>query len=206
MNFFGHAVVAGQSGGDDHFVLGAMLPDLLRMIGRRRAPVLHDRVAAGVAHHHAVDAVFHEHPGFVAAERACRRALQDAGLERGAAWGAAHVGVELVLDGELAQRFDADGFVAALVLARSDGERLVETAGALTVLASRLEEAGLPAAYRDLDEVGRRLVRILARSPRLAPGDAAAPVITGVLGAMRSELATLAARVIDDVLARIPTG
>ena len=66
-----------------------------------------------------------------------------------------------------------------------------------------LHEAGSPQAYRDPDEVGRRLVRILSRRPRLAPapGDedrlirwarAIRPAVILAAPSLRAELAKAA--------------
>src|SRR5687768_8762401 len=89
-----------------------MLPDLASMAGvRLDTTELPDDVAAGVRHHYAADAAFHGHESFIRLLRTVRTALADAGVARGPARAAAHVGVELALDGwllaEVAHAHDA---------------------------------------------------------------------------------------------------
>src|SRR4051812_25858680 len=79
-----------------------MAPDLLAMCGALAGAGTSPEVAAGQAHHVAVDARFHACPGFVALTAWGARVLVEAGLPRGPARGAAHVGIELLLDGVLA--------------------------------------------------------------------------------------------------------
>src|SRR6266498_2858621 len=102
MNFFGHAAAAVQVDDDPAFVLGAMAPDLLPLCGAVPERETSPKVTAGGAHHLAVDARFHASPAFTEAQVWASRELMRAGLPRGGARGAAHVGIELFLDGALA--------------------------------------------------------------------------------------------------------
>ncbi|MEJ5255202.1 MAG: hypothetical protein WHS89_07635 [Acidimicrobiales bacterium] len=175
MNLVGHLVVgmwvAAVEPTDD-VALGAMLPDLAAMAGLRvERARLPSQVAEGVGLHHRADAVFHAQTWFVEAVTADSRALQDAGLPRGAARACAHVGVELLLDGLLLERAPvADSLRVAL--AGLTSERL----GALTEaeaerwegLFRRLRDGDrLTGAYATAVGVAERLSWILARRPRL---------------------------------------
>ena len=71
------------------------------MCGVAAEPVMSPKVAAGQRHHLEVDARFHDNPAFAGLYTWAARALVDAGLPRGPARGAAHVGIELFLDGLL---------------------------------------------------------------------------------------------------------
>lgn len=205
MNFVGHAMAARWEHDDPRFVLGAMLPDLAQMCGATLAAVDDDVLAAGVACHHRADAAFHATEGFAALCAEARGRLRAAGLARGPTLAAAHVGVELLLDGCW---LDEPAVDAAYLAAVAHATRLPAPAVAwaheeharwFSALCARLHAAGSPRAYRDPDEVGRRLTRILARRPRLrpAPGDeerlvqwarAAHPTVWAAAPALRTEL------------------
>lgn len=181
MNFFGHAVVASWTAdADGHHVLGAMLPDFAGMVGGRvddavlaGAPGL----AAGVALHHATDRVFHVLPVVAGLMRELGEALLAAGCGRGPARAAAHLGIELLLDGELAR--DAHAHAAYLVaLGVADVPAAVlgpDHAGALATLRARLAAHGVPTDLADPAVAAHRVVRAIAGRPRLAasPRDAA---------------------------------
>jgi hypothetical protein len=198
-------MAAGWEHEDPRFVLGAMLPDLVQMCGAKLATVQDDALAAGVACHHRVDAAFHETVGFTTLCTEARGRLRAAGLARGPVLAAAHVGVELLLDGCW---LDEPAVDAAYLAAVAHATRLPaqavawaheEHARRFEGLCVRLHAAGSPRAYRDPVEVGLRLARILARRPRLrpAPGDearlvqwaeAARPVVEAAAPALRAEL------------------
>lgn len=205
MNFVGHAMAARWQHDDPRFVLGAMLPDLAQMCGAKLLAVDDEVLAAGVACHHRTDAAFHEARGFAALCAEARAWLRAAGLARGPVLAAAHVGVELLLDGcwlddPAVDRayLDAVGHATRLpagVVAWAHEEH----ARRFAALGERLHAAGSPRAYRDPVEVGLRLARILARRPRLrpAPGDeaklvrwaeAAQPGVVQAAPALRAEL------------------
>jgi hypothetical protein len=103
MNFFSHAWVAARIRTDPAFVLGAMLPDLATMLGARLELPADPTLAAGVRFHHATDAAFHASEGFQRWNRTGVEDLLALELPRGPARGAAHVGVELLLDAALAR-------------------------------------------------------------------------------------------------------
>jgi hypothetical protein len=84
VNFFGHAAIASwHSPADAGVALGSMLPDFASMCGARLDEQRDPRVAAGVALHHATDAVFHRAPVVLALFRDAGRAPGRAG---GPAW------------------------------------------------------------------------------------------------------------------------
>ena len=178
MNFFGHLVAAswirpstitplrGSAGG---FGLGAMLPDLLPMCGATLAEPLDPDIEAGIAFHHRTDAAFHDRPAFVELTREARAWLMEHGVARGPALGAAHVGIELLLDGALAMD-ETDHFEATMLTPVQ--WRSPIDAARFSQLTHGLLAAGVPGSYGDPQAVAVRLVRILGRRPRLRLDDA----------------------------------
>ncbi len=174
MNWYAHAVLAEQRWNEPACVLGAMLPDLANAVGVRVAPPAEGALAEGLRLHAAADAAFHASPAFVALVAGGRAALGACGLARGAARGAAHVGIELVLDGWLAeQRGRSRTFAAALALAASRSLELgvfrpaPEPARWLD-LCARLLAGELPEAYARPERAALGVERALAPRPRLA--------------------------------------
>lgn len=199
MNFFGHAAAACRVDGDPGFILGAMAPDLLPLCGAVAGSTTSPGVAAGQAHHLAVDAAFHANPAFTNLAAWASSSLIEAGVPRGGARAAAHVGIELCLDGVLAREASARAAYARS-LRQADG------AGAPFVwrdevsrsrwrsLVARLRGGQVPDAYRDPDFVTDRLLGALARRPRLALSAHQAP-------SLRRFLPALAARVSAEAFA-----
>lgn len=167
MNFVGHALAATWVDADPRFALGAMLPDFASMAaaGGPRVRLGDDHgpeVQAGIAWHHRTDHAFHGCPAFVELTDAGTAALRRAGLGRGPSLAAAHVGVELLLDGELCHD-------AALVRHYHGALACdAELAPPLRAVVRRLAEIGTPHWYRDTAEVAARLFRILGARPKLA--------------------------------------
>jgi hypothetical protein len=167
MNFVGHALAATWVDSDPRFALGAMLPDFASMAaaGGPRVPLGDDHgpvVQSGIAWHHRTDHAFHGCAAFLELTDAGTAALRDAGLGRGASLAAAHVGVELLLDGELCHD-------PALVRHYHGALACdAELAPPLRAVVRRLEAVGTPHWYRDTGEVATRLFRILGARPRLA--------------------------------------
>src|SRR5262249_28657560 len=149
VNWYAHAVLAERISPDPGCVLGAMLPDLAAIVGVRALVPDAGPLAFGMRLHASADAAFHAAPEFVARVAAGRAALEAEGLARGGAWGAAHVGVELLLDGWLAQRTPpSPTFAAALALAArlADDARLFRPApdaARWRLLCERLQEGEL---------------------------------------------------------------
>ena len=194
MNFFGHAAVARQVDDDPAFLLGAMAPDLLAMCGAIAGAATSPKVSAGQAHHLLVDARFHATAAFTSTAAWAARALMAAGLPRGAARGAAHVGVELFLDGLLARDAGARAaYLRSLAGAETTrapflwGDPL--SARRWGALVSRLREGTILDGYRDPDFVAARLAGALARRPRLALGVGDAEALRAFLPALEQRVA-----------------
>jgi hypothetical protein len=172
VNFYAHAVVAERLCADDDFVLGAMLPDLATMAGLRVAGTDVPRLREGLRLHHASDAAFHACTEFATLTREGTRTLEAAGVRRGPARAASHVGVELLLDGWLVERHPPSPLYRRALHRTpdcADRVRWRKPAGASwTRLCDRLNSADMTDGYRDTAEVARRLSRVLARRPRLA--------------------------------------
>lgn len=178
MNFFGHAAMAERFSNEPPFVLGAMLPDFSSILRLRNPTSSHPGVARGVAFHHVTDEAFHDLPVFRELCADAMRLLAERGVSRGTRRAVAHVGVELLLDAELAQDAAARAaYLDALRAARDPAivstlswpadqqERLVR-------LAARLEERS-DSAKPATEVVVERLARTLSDRPRLAIEDAA---------------------------------
>jgi len=103
MNYLGHAAVATWRSDDRAFVLGAMLPDFATMLGTRPPRTAHAGLESGMQFHYRTDEVFHRSLGFRELTRSAFDWLLGRGVERGRARAIAHVGVELLLDADLAR-------------------------------------------------------------------------------------------------------
>lgn len=153
MNFVAHAVVAGEPA---PFAFGAMVPDLLELVRGAPLGIESDDVAAGVRSHHAVDGAFHDHPAFKRWMRVVRDELGGTRI----AYAAAHVGVELAMDGVLLERQATTAFDGAMQWACD------ELDGPWRELAERAPE--LVDAYRTPGGVARRTAGAISRRPRLS--------------------------------------
>ena len=179
MNWYAHAVVAERRFPEPLAVLGAMLPDFASALRVRLAAPPDAALAAGVRLHGETDASFHAAPEFLALQAEGRERLQAAGLARGAARAAAHVGVELALDGWLARRSPRSAlFGAAVDAAVAFAEpALLFRAGfdvdRWRMLCARLRDGELPEAFARPERCAQGVERALERRPRLAlaPGD-----------------------------------
>lgn len=172
MNFYAHAVVAEARRTDADFVLGSMLPDLAAMAGLRILGAESTELRQGIRLHHESDERFHACPTFGALTRDGSRELQALGLRRGPARGAAHVGIELLLDGWLlAERPPTDAYRSALDRAAVCADTVqwrTPPTEAWRRLCGRITTPEATDGYKDPSEVARRTARTLARRPRLA--------------------------------------
>ena len=159
MNFVGHAVVAGCERADAAYAFGAMVPDLRRFAGGAPLPLDDALIDAGIASHHRVDAAFHDHPQF----RRWMAALVDAMpvADRGAR-AAAHVAVELAIDGVLLRR-GAAAYADAVEWAQ---QRVDGMWGDVT---ARMRAGAIVDAYGSAAGVADRVVSVMERRPRLRP-------------------------------------
>lgn len=194
MNFVGHAHVAIEHDEAPSFVLGAMLPDFASMSRARLVMPTDATLAAGVALHHRTDDAFHSAPPFV---RLCTRwgsELERRGFGWGAARAVAHVGTEMLLDGLLLD--DAGtrrAYLAAVATLADPAVRdamRVEGAGASRWpdVLERVRTHGLPDFYRSPEDVGDRLLQILAGRPRLAIDESLRGPLREAMRALREDV------------------
>lgn len=203
MNFFGHAAVASWDtrGTAPGFVLGAMLPDFATMCRAALAEQPDPDVVAGVALHHATDAVFHRAPTVLTLFRHAGRLLTSRGVRRGPQMAAAHVGVEVILDSALAGAArHRDAYLAALacdapIAWRDDG------AARFATLRARLQTYGSPTETPVAVEVTRRIERTLAGRQLLAPNDEERFAIEEVMDTVAERVFALAHDVVSEVKA-----
>jgi hypothetical protein len=194
VNFIGHAYVALWHSSEPSFVLGTMLPDFVGMAGTRlsQGAADHTPLGRGIALHHRTDDVFHGAEPFLQLTHATMERLIADGLGRGPARAVGHLGVEMLLDGELLSEYEvlADAYRTALDAATQlDPARFAQPDGhdRFRVLAARLSAYGVPYDYRNTEAVAARLFRILARRPRLAIAEGFGPAVEAALqGAQRA--------------------
>jgi hypothetical protein len=173
MNFFGHAAIAGRFEADPVFALGAMLPDFCGMLGFRAPEPEPGPLARGVRFHHVTDQAFHELPAFRGLNRAACAELDARGVRRGSARAVAHVGVELLIDAELAESESAEALYLEALRAGDSPASLSRTAFTLEErerlgrLLATLRERGV-AKRPSTTSLVERLERALARRPRLS--------------------------------------
>jgi hypothetical protein len=195
VNFFGHAVLAAGDHEDPAFVWGAMLPDFASLSGVR-PEVVDPTVAAGVAHHHRADAAFHAAAPFQRLLADGVRSLRESAVSRGSARGAAHVGIELFLDGILVDERRRGTFLRALDLGarRADALRFADGAAAERWwrVQARLRENDPLDGYRRAGFVCDRVIGALARRPRLALDGPAEAALRRILPAVHPRVAELA--------------
>lgn len=209
MNFFGHAVAACWRSDDPAFVLGAMLPDFASMCRGKLSAVGDTKVAAGIEFHHSCDQVFHRAPLFRELMRWLELRLRARSVHRGGARGAAHVGVELLLDGALlddpaARRAYPEALAYACAGQLDLHWREPDEHARWTALAVRLAEHGLPIGYADPLVVATRVVQILAGRPLLALDETEAAVLAEVMIEANQQVRSRAEPLCAYVRARVP--
>ena len=204
MNWYGHLALAWDDRPDPVFALAAALPDLARLAGCPRVGLPSSGpVADGVAHHHEIDDRFHHGDAFRRLLRAGTADLEARGLRRGVARAAAHVGIELHLDGVLSMRDDARALLDTAFAAGHGsgvGDALEWDAPDRTAFADTLDRLGsgpYPTVWQSEDEVAARVIRVLSHRPRLRP-------IAAEEGALLEVLRDLAPAVRDDAEALLP--
>jgi hypothetical protein len=175
VNFFGHAKVATWKSDNPTFIFGSMLPDFAAMCGNALRELFDQELRAGVELHIATDQLFHRSPVFVALCSRATESLGARGVKRASARAVAHVGLELMVDGELSADLDArSAYLDALQAGESDrlGENIrwryqwsQKDWGRLLAI---LRSSDIPQGYRDTNFVVERLVNLLARRPNLA--------------------------------------
>jgi hypothetical protein len=204
VNFFGHAILAARQNEEPSFIWGAMVPDFASLAGVRPCEIVDPIVAAGVAHHHRADGVFHDAEPFRRLLREGASALRAAGVPRGGSLGGAHVGVELFLDGLLAGEQSRRLFERAVAQAPIDAVRFKDPTSAerWARLHARLRDAR-PEAYTDPAFVCDRVIGALSRRARLALDVPAAAALRRVLPALRPRVAEVAGELLALVAALV---
>jgi hypothetical protein len=181
VNFVAHAVVAGRQRDEPGYAFGAMVPDLQRM-AREPLDVAHVEVADGIASHHRADAAFHDLPVFKRWMAEVVAGMQEQG--RGAR-AAAHVAVELAIDGHLLATGATGPYDGALRWASGALD------GRWGLLVDRMQGGEVIDAYGSAPAIAARVVGVMLRRPRLAPitpdVDDLATGIGSVLGAIGDE-------------------
>jgi hypothetical protein len=205
MNFFGHAAIAGRFESEPVFVLGAMLPDFCTMLGLRAPAPASGQLGAGVRFHHVTDHAFHDLASFQRLNRAAAADLAARGVRRGTARAVAHVGVELLLDGELAESDDARAvYLAALAVGHDPA--LVLGAAFATEAGERLGQltrtlSGRGVAKRPSNpSVVERLERALASRPRLAIASEDAPRVSEWVELFRARVVASAPTLVRELV------
>lgn len=198
VNFIGHALVALWQRAEPGFVLGSMLPDFAGMAGTRlgRAPASAavappDLVIQGIALHHRTDDVFHGASAFTALLQDALDALTAEGVARGTARAVGHIGVEMLIDGELLRDTAlAQAYTRAIASESPLDALFIDAEGAVrwARLRERLLAHGVPYDYRDPDSVLRRLQVVLRGRPRLALSEAAVPRVRAYLPALQRKV------------------
>lgn len=203
VNFFGHATVATWSATPTPtFVLGAMLPDFATLSGARSLAAGEPTVARGVALHYRTDDAFHGAPTFVALMIEARTRFAQAGLRNGPSRAAAHLGIELLLDGTLVhEALPGRAFLGAIAALRE--EHVVfgaaDDAARFWRFHGRVRDYGIPYGYVDPDFVAARIAGALANRPRLALGGSQEVDVARVLRAMQPLIVRRATTLLSEV-------
>ena len=204
MNYFAHAAIASWCGGNEAFVLGSMLPDLLPMAGLNGPNAYHDcSVEEGHLFHLATDAVFHATQTFVGLNRSVLRNLRQRGVSRGPARACAHIGVEMMIDAELARN---DGFLAAYERALSSALSAPHLLAPILPtdltqaqhLCEHLYERGGDVFETSAERFTLRLGRTLASRPRLSPTPEELEIISGYLS-LRTDISRHVPALLDEL-------
>ena len=178
MNFFGHCAVATWFSTDRAAAhgFGSMVPDFAAMTRAKLAqPATTDAaVAEGIALHHRTDAAFHSLPVVLGLMRELGERLAAYGCARGPARATGHIGIELLLDGELASDpSNAHAYISALATESNvlcwDATDDVDGVAAMAQLHGRLLAFGVPHDLQRTESIVHRLQRMLHDRPRLAP-------------------------------------
>lgn len=197
VNFIGHATVALWTRSEPTFVLGSMLPDFASMVGVRLArtseggPETSEPLTQGIALHHRTDEVFHAAPAFTRLQQETLDALTEREVPRGAARAVGHIGVEMLIDGELVRAPEvASAYLEALEAARearppfrAEGDR-----ERFEALRRRLLAFGPPRDYADVDAVLARLSHVLRPRPRLALDARSLPIVRQLLPTLQQKV------------------
>jgi hypothetical protein len=175
VNFYSHIAIASLYSTDVGLAFGAMLPDLASLVGGRPPKTHCPKITRGYALHHATDRSFHAQEAFRRAMMAESQNLQSLGVRRGTALGAAHVGLELVLDDALAED-EPTQILFQTTVAAAAPQALCQSlewdtaarAAQFETLRQRMWALATERPPLDGTLLTERLCRTLARHPRLA--------------------------------------
>ncbi len=159
-----------------------MLPDFSLMCGARIAGSDDTDVAEGITLHHATDSAFHGAAVVLGLMRELDERLERGGCAKGPRRAAAHIGVELLLDGVLVDNDDyRDAYMLGIeydapITWRNEGD-----GARFATLLERLRTFGVPMDLKKPEAIVFRLSRMLANRPLLAPSSNDLAVITVAL-------------------------
>lgn len=215
MNFVGHVVAASSvttdAGTRLDVLLGAALPDLVpvRHLALTQAST---GILLGLDHHRRADAAFHADPRFVALASELRGALEGDGVARGPARAAAHIGVELLIDGELlASPAGSEAFGPVWDRLRSPDAAVVGLVPAdardrWAAQLARLTHHLDPWGHTGPDDLAARIGHVLAPRPRLALPDDRRPALARALADAARSVRAVTESLVADVAAAAATG
>lgn len=207
VNFFGHAAVASWSAPAPGVVLGAMLPDFTLMCGARIEAADDDAVARGIALHHTTDAAFHQLPVVLALMRELDARLADGNCARGPRRAVAHIGVELLLDGELiGEPVYRAAYLSGIAHDPALRWRDPDDAPRFASLLARLRARGVPDDLRLPEAIATRVHHVLARRPRLAPSPDDLRAIRSALVAFQPRIEVAADTIVRAMRAAVEPG
>lgn len=190
MNYFGHAALAVLKQGPPDFILGAMLPDLLSMVGGESIKASDtvnttEHLKAGIRFHLETDALFHQTETFLDLNRRALSLFRQAEISRGPARAAAHMGVEMLFDGQLVKsEAFAVGYLNALEFG-AEADELSDSWGSagksIKLLCRHLAERGVHIHTATAERFAYRIAHALSGRPRLSPTESEAAAMTTIL-------------------------
>jgi hypothetical protein len=198
VNFVAHAVIAEALGCTPLVAFGSMVPDLANMVGvmtgvRSGPDVPTAELQFGSSVHVATDEAFHHHPTFVTLTRVAASAMDG---RRHVNTAAAHVGIELMIDGMLLAQSRAQAYAVAL------GAGAPFCLGPWAELMDYLADDNPTRHYRSVQGCAERTWRILGGRRVLAQGR---PTIES-LNAGLNEVASEVGLAVNDLLHDVTTG
>lgn len=196
MNFVAHAVVAERLGCSSLQGFGAMVPDLANMVsviaGSRSSPEMPAiDLDYGSSVHIATDDAFHNHPAFLALVRAAASVMDG---RRHVNTAAAHVGIELLIDGWLFAQSMQSPYWAAL----DAGSPFCS--GPWAELMAYLADDNPTRHYRSIDGCADRTWRILGGRRFLAEGRPTLAALGAGLNSVSGEVNGLVHQLVNDVV------
>jgi hypothetical protein len=197
VNFVAHAVIAEALGCSPLEAFGSMVPDLANMVsgmtGLRSAPDLPaSELQFGSSVHVATDEAFHHHPTFVTLTRVAASAMDG---RRHVNTAAAHVGIELMIDGMLLSQSRAEPYAVALSAASPF------CLGPWAELTGYLVDDNPTRHYRSVQGCAERTWRILGGRRILAQGRPTIESLNAGLSEVASEVGLAVNALLHDVAA-----